>query len=80
MNYDLSEDGTECIPQSMILEKLKMFKTKHFEEIWAHGKGPAKIRIIRGTTLAKLCKYAAEGEDKCVGAGDKTCAYDPTFV
>ena len=36
MNTEISKDKTECIPESALLEKIKMFETYRIEEIWSN--------------------------------------------
>ena len=36
MNTEISKDKTECIPESDLLEKIKMFETYRIEEIWSN--------------------------------------------
>ena len=51
MKHDLSSDGTECLPESQTLDKIKMFKMYRFIELWNNGEsGDNKITIIRGDT------------------------------
>ena len=51
MKHELSSDGTECLPESQTLDKIKMFKMYRFIELWNNGEsGENKITIIRGDT------------------------------
>ena len=36
MNTEISKDKTECVPESTMLEKIKMFETYRIEEIWTN--------------------------------------------
>ena len=70
IGYYLAEDGTDCIAESQILEKVKMFKTYRFEELWSNegDSSGKKLTIIRGnTTIEKV------GED------DAAAAIDPLY-
>ena len=75
IGYALSEDGTECIAESQILEKVKMFKTYRFQEVWTNegDSSSKKLTIIRGnTTIEKVGKDKADAQiDPLYNLGDR---------
>ena len=77
MNYESNEEGTQCHPETTVLEKIKMFKTHRFEELWNNeGDGSGKkLTIIRGLTEIKK----EEGDldvDPLYNLGDKLVVGD----
>ena len=61
MNFELSQDETECSLESVTLEKLKMFKTYRVKELWRNdGDNSHKlIKLVRGSTTI----IPGEGEE-----------------
>ena len=73
MNYELTEDGTECFAESMLMDKVKMFKTYRVETLWSNtgDTRDQKVSIIRGSTKIESEENGAE-KDPLYNLGDRT--------
>ena len=66
MNTEISKDKTECVPESAMLEKIKMFKTYRIEEIWtnqgdrSNQQGPRRTNL-QGCQL-RYCRRLVQGD------------------
>ena len=64
MNMEVSADGTQCVPKSDMLDRVKMFQSYRVKEIWTNkgDRSGETITIVRGNTTIEV----TEDEDESV--------------